>query len=401
MLPAMTPEEAYTTLCAILRDPSQASPRFTTEDWSLLADIAQREGVAPLLHYSLDTGGGLEAPDDVRQSLRDAYHSTGVANMLQYDELAQIVEELQQDGEPPLVLLKGAALAETIYPNIALRPFGDLDLLLREESLAGAVRALKAGGYVEPYPDLSRGLNALVGHHVHLLRTDGTRSTAVELHWSLIGGRHDWRTPRLPWFWEQTEPLQLPSSPESSPQSLLTLTPTANLLFLSAHLMLQHGEADSLLRWFYDIHLLIEKEGARLDWEELVVRGRKFGWGPAVSRALEGAKKRFQTRVPGGILKRLSKDASGRASRLVASRAEALETRATGLLHHISVLSPAIRLRLLFAETFPSPAYMRWRYRPRPAWLWPLFYLYRWFDMLREAVVTSRKLLSLGLPGKK
>jgi len=31
---------------------------------------------------------------------------------------------------------------------------------------------------------------------------------------------------------------------------------------------------------------------------------------------------------------------------------------------------------------------MRWRYRPRPAWLWPLWYSYRWFDMARDGVAT-------------
>ena len=390
----MTSEEAYAALCTTLRAPSQTSRRFSTEDWVLLAETAEREHVGPLLHDSLSTGGGQEeVPDDVRQALLDTYHNTGVANLLLYDELAQIVEELQEDGEPPLILLKGAALAETIYRNIGLRPFGDLDLLLPEEKLAGAVRCLRARGYVEPYPDLSRGLNALVGHHVRLLRTDGTRSTAVELHWSLIGGRHDWSTPRLPWFWEQTEPLQFSSAPDSSPQSLLTLTPTANLLFLCAHLMLQHGEAGSLLFWFYDIHLLIEKEGARIDWEELVVRGREFGWAPALSRALEGVEARFQTRVPEGMLESLSKEASGRGAKLVTSGAEADQTRATRLIDGVSALPPAVRRQLLFAVTFPNPAYMRWRYRPWPAWLWPLFYLYRWFDMLREAIITVVKKL--------
>ena len=389
MLPAVTADQAYACLCTILARPLDTSRSLGADDWSILADLAQREGVAALLHYCLDSGSGLEeVPDNVRQSLRDAYHSTGVANMLLYHELEQIVEELQEDGEPPLVLLKGAALAETIYPNIGLRSFGDLDLLLPEEKLPGAVRCLKALGYVEPYPDLVRGLNALVGHHVHLRGSNRDPGTTVELHWSLIGGRHDWRTPSLPWFWEQTEPLQFSSAPASSPQSLLTLNPTAHLLYLCAHLMLQHGEAGSFLCWFYDIHLLLEKERARLDWEELAVRGREFGWAPAVSRALEGVQERFQTRIPTGFLESLSNGGWGRASKLVASGAETDQTRATRLMGGSSALSPSVRLRLLFAVTFPSPAYMRWRYRPRPAWLWPLFYPYRWFDMVREGVVT-------------
>jgi hypothetical protein len=31
---------------------------------------------------------------------------------------------------------------------------------------------------------------------------------------------------------------------------------------------------------------------------------------------------------------------------------------------------------------------MRWHYKPRPAWLWPLCYPYRWLDILREGLST-------------
>jgi len=62
------------------------------------------------------------------------------------------------------------------------------------------------------------------------------------------------------------------------------------------------------------------------------------------------------------------------------------------------------RLRLAWAIACPSPEYMRWRYGPRPvpsassgqalsgvegpAWLWPVWYVYRWFDILRDGLST-------------
>ena len=66
------------------------------------------------------------------------------------------------------MLLKGAALAITVYDSIGLRPMGDLDLLVPEERLAEAVARLKALGYVQPHPDMAAGFNALFGHHVNL-----------------------------------------------------------------------------------------------------------------------------------------------------------------------------------------------------------------------------------------
>jgi hypothetical protein len=45
-------------------------------------------------------------------------------------------------------------------------------------------------------------------------------------------------------------------------------------------------------------------------------------------------------------------------------------------------------LRLALGIALPSPAYVRWRYQPRPEWLWPLCYPYRWLDILREGLST-------------
>jgi hypothetical protein len=208
---------------------------------------------------------------------------------------------------------------------------GDLDLLVPEERLAEAVARLKALGYVEPYPDIAAGFNALFGHHVNLQGGQDIHLT-VELHWTLIGGEHDRRSPSLPWFWQQTEkwkmedgnwkmddgvqppipntqyPISNAQSPTSNlqpPTSIFQLTPTAHLLYLCAHLMLQHGEARSPLRWFYDIHLLVTREGQRIDWDELVVRAQEFHWAPAVQAALAGTAARFATPLPAGPLESL------------------------------------------------------------------------------------------------
>ena len=182
----------------------------------------------------------------------------------------------------------------------------------------------------------------------------------------------------------------------------LTLTPTAHLLYLSAHLMLQHGEAHSSLRWFYDIYLLVERERGRMRWDELVARAREFRWAPAVYTALVGARDRFcgssaeegDAWLPHGVVEALAEASDLQASRLVARRADSLQTRAIGVVAAASSLSPRARLRLLLAVVIPSPAYMRWRYRPRPAWLWPLCYLYRWFDILREGLSTLWRMAS-------
>jgi hypothetical protein len=88
----------------------------------------------------------------------------------------------------------------------------------------------------------------------------------IELHYGLIAGESDWRAPDPRWFLERTEEWRPPPSASSS--SFFKgrqLDPTAHLLYLSAHAMLQHGGASALVIWFYDIHILLSRGAAAFD----------------------------------------------------------------------------------------------------------------------------------------
>jgi hypothetical protein len=215
----------------------------------------------PLIHYCVpDSALPLSAA--TRERCAQAYYHTAARNLLIYQELSRILAALsgeQQTGRPgegetracpeqsegsktdppfvplspgllvsssplhprtpaplhlctpaqfPVIVLKSAALATTLYPSIGLRPMGDIDLLVPQNCLAEAVACLQALGYVEPAPDMAPGLNQVVGHHVSL---DGGEAIPlhVELHWTLAAGEHARHAPSMPWFWQQTEPLSM------------------------------------------------------------------------------------------------------------------------------------------------------------------------------------------------
>jgi len=277
---------------------------------------------------------------------------------------------------------------------------GDVDLLVPWPRLTEAVRCLKTLDYVEPIPDMAPGLNPVVGHHVSLM-SSGDIPLHVEVHWTLVAGEHNRYAPFMAWFWEQTELFSLSRGTEGSgsggepsplhpsfPAPLLTLTPTAHLLYLAAHLMLQHGGAKAKLIWFYDIDLMVRREADRLDWDELLCRAQEFRWAAALHAALQGAQERFGTPLPHGPLDALAKTGDHLAARLVEWKAGPLQTHALGVWNTLLALDGRARLRLVLGIAFPSPVYMRWRYKPRPSWLWPLCYPYRWLDILREGLST-------------
>ena len=357
---------------------------FTSTDWKQLPAIAQAEGVAPLMYWKLkEHGWPASMPDATRTTLAQAYYGTVARNMLLYRELERVLAVLGE-GEIPVIVLKGAALAATLYPNIGLRPMGDLDLLVPRSLMEKAVQTARSFGYREIYPELVPGINRVIGYHVHL--KGGLQAPAcVELHWSLMGGDNDWRSPPMEWFWKQAELISSSVGGEQgSIEGSRTLTPTAHLLYLAAHLMLHHGESQARLLWFYDIHLLINRWGERLNWDELLARSKDFRWAAALHAALRGAQLRFHTAVSPGVLDALTDVRDTRSQRFVELNANPSQTSAARTWNKLMALNWQARLRLALALVFPSPAHLRWRYSARSG-LWPLYYPRRWTELIGDA----------------
>ena len=138
--------------------------------WPALADHGVVAGLGALLPPELLTVDRRRALDEARA--RTAW---------QLMELERILPPLGAAGCDP-VLLKGAALALTIYPEPTERWFVDLDLLVERSRLDAACTALEAVGY---RPFRSRADWARYDRdHLHRILVAPTGSV-VELHWDL------------------------------------------------------------------------------------------------------------------------------------------------------------------------------------------------------------------------
>src|SRR5262245_58242999 len=90
-------------------------------DWDRVVDLAYQHDIAPLLYRSVRVLEGTpDAPAAIKR-LREAYLANALRNTLLFQELQKILTVLR-DCRKPVVALKGAALAETVYGNRALRP---------------------------------------------------------------------------------------------------------------------------------------------------------------------------------------------------------------------------------------------------------------------------------------
>ncbi|MFT3775551.1 MAG: nucleotidyltransferase family protein [Minicystis sp.] len=105
------------------------------------------------------------------------------AAMLRAHVLARVGSLLAAEGIPAM-LVKGAALALTVYPDPAARPMQDIDLLVRRDDRDRAVAALMRGGLELRTVEYRPASGALLGETLLMARS-GALETLVEVHTSL------------------------------------------------------------------------------------------------------------------------------------------------------------------------------------------------------------------------
>lgn len=358
--------------------------------WHALVRLAQVEGVAPLVHWSLSKSGKTALlPASARNALRISYASTWIRNQGNLKDLINL-QHLMDQEKIPMVLLKGICFILTIYPDIGLRPMGDMDVLVPRQKWEKAVAAAKTLGFDNDAPGAAPGLQDLLGHDIHLEKK-GTVPAALELHHSVVADKTFTYSVPTDWFWDQTEPLDT-KTPGIGPGSLLMLSPVAQILYAASHAMLQHGGAEVSLCWYYDMDRLIHHYRDRLDWEQLLRQARSFEWGSALNAALAKTHAYFHTPIPGIVLDELS-GITDRNSQLVALKQKRPATHVLQEHQKLLSLNWHGRLRLLQALVVPSPAYMRWRYGLKSSWKLIIHYPLRWWGILMDAAKTVMELL--------
>jgi hypothetical protein len=92
--------------------------------------------------------------------------------------------DLFQQNRVPLVTFKGPILAVSVYGNVALREFSDLDLLVHKVDLCKAENILAACGYQADFHNKDYR-SAFVGYQNQYAFRDSKTGISIDLHWSL------------------------------------------------------------------------------------------------------------------------------------------------------------------------------------------------------------------------
>ena len=120
--------------------------------WRVLPEQAEFHGMAPLLRHHLKVAG-IAIPVETMRTLDGLYLRQREINRMYTQMLLEIVNLFEKAGIQALVL-KGLALAYAYYPEPALRPVSDIDLLLQKDFLKMCLFLLKLRLFFLQYPVL-------------------------------------------------------------------------------------------------------------------------------------------------------------------------------------------------------------------------------------------------------
>jgi Uncharacterised nucleotidyltransferase len=273
---------------------------WSSERWGRVLRIADWHRLSPILFSHLEPRHDVPAP--VHSALERAYLASSARSLFLSEAKRSVLDALFA-ADVPALLLKGAALVETVYLDPAQREMLDLDILVPDDRVAEASRALAPLGYrpgqtsdaaertsmqLEPNPHHGP---ALVGEE---------QLVAVELHHHLtIPG--EGRRFQIEDLWERARPSAggrhlLPSAEDLMLH--VSLHFTRNRLGGSY----RRRQTGGALAQICDIARLVGHE--QLDWRALAASARDYGLDTRVFLALFAASE-LGVEVPDYILAEL------------------------------------------------------------------------------------------------
>lgn len=340
----------------------------------------QGQGLASFVYYHLQRAGLQERLSDAaRIALQSIYYIKKAQSILLMAELDSLLVDLRRENIEPIVL-KGMALAHTVYPAPFTRPMGDLDFLIERHE----VETVKEVFARRCYHEMGLHNERLMAFpaHLHAWREyPGGQRLTIESHWSLF---HEsiYRNMDLSTIRARAQSMI------QDGRSIRVLDPIDQLLHACGHLLIHHPST-WIAVWLLDLRLIIDRYGLAWNWPEVVNRARDFKLAGALRYWLETAERWCGPFLMPAALNALSAIVPYHEEMWYLKAAQADSLRVWQVFwKRGSGLSWRAQIRLYGEIFFPPWNYIQYRYHARSRWLAPLYYAWRW---LRAMAVFLRR----------
>ncbi|HJR63351.1 MAG TPA: nucleotidyltransferase family protein [Gemmatimonadaceae bacterium] len=262
------------------------APRLRDRAWreALLA-LSDQHALTALVLSTLERSAVMAGlPDEARASLRDLLKRYRRRALVFEVERDRVLGALRRGGIDS-VLLKGGALAGTVYREPAERFYGDVDVLLPIEQLESAAQLLEPLGYAIPLSEME--VEGFRAHHFHL-RLENGRGGIVELHWGLA-------RPHTP-FRLDAEAFMAQAIQRRNGGGTAVRMPRAEHMLL--HIVLQSvQEGFTRLTRLVDVDRIVAAT-SDIDWDDTVRRARDGHLGAALALSLQLTSRLLGTAIP-------------------------------------------------------------------------------------------------------
>jgi hypothetical protein len=322
----------------------------------------------PLLFNAVQSHD-LEIDKEALTYLRTAYLKEELRDAAVRRICREVLLSLEKEGLAP-ILLKGMALAETVYGNPVLRHCHDIDILLPDEQLSRPAGFLPSLGFRVCFaPDKQ-------SRHLRMLQGSGL---PLEFHSNLF---------EVPYYQVPLAEIRARGRSQAiAGVKTRILTPADNLLHVCGHA--SYSSKRQSLRWVTDAWFIISRH-PDLEWELLSDNVRRSGLALPLSVMLGYLAKSLDAPIPSNILRSLSAAASH--SRPIERQLALRGTRSDGRsgLQELFGKTTNWRERVLVIQwlLFPSPRYLAWVDQVHP-WLLPFHYVYRPLRYARSRLRSS------------
>jgi hypothetical protein len=304
----MTPEFLLTAACSRWppsesRNAAVRSGAKHITDWNAFLQVVGRQRVVGLVHGAL-LSSGIELSSVIAERLASQAQFVARNNLILAAETTRLQRAFDV-ARIPMLVLKGAALAQLAYGSPTAKQTRDIDVLVAPESAEAAMQLLECEGYALSYPGarLSEAqLHAVFRYAREVQFKHRDKKFLLEMKWRCV-----------------SNPLLLKGVDVHSPTQNVTLSDGISVRTLAADDLIAylcvHGaqHAWSRLKWLADLNAL-----ASVNTDDIVGRyhhAQRIGAGHCAGQALLLCHRLLDLNIPPGLEEEIR--SHGRSERLV------------------------------------------------------------------------------------
>ncbi len=275
--------------------PSATGRLFPSLDWDAFLGLARHHRLEPLLYYGLRHSWLTGIPDKIRTEW-EAQRRMSVASVLYHQEALKEIAATFENRSVPFILLKGEALSKALYPQDGLRPYSDIDLLIRPETYEPAKAILMGLGFRLRKTANEAERLRLFGEIE--FDKDVPVPLTVDLHWDTL--MTSWEPQSLladDNTWASLDHVCLGN------RVIPILKGEVLLIYLCVHFAFHHVFDGLLL--LCDLFLILRRDAEKTDWDRLIGMAHRCQCRHALYYSLYFAKSLMAAQVPDHILESL------------------------------------------------------------------------------------------------